>query len=249
MEEKIRELVRSDSREYIRVSTFAHGLDFLRKVAEARLEIWEWSARIGIPEGEWLIASCYLHQILNSRGTTPTPRELLTRASEREFAPAQCDLSHYVRFGKFGAPPDPERALALLDRAAAKGYLRAEHEIAGCYHHGWGVEKNLQNELRLLFDLAKRGYAPAQEEIGTRYRLGQDGLPKDSVKALEWYLKAAEQGHAEAQFGVGCLFYNGEGIAKDKQRSKAWFEKASAQEHGPAFQVIETERKKFFPWW
>lgn len=247
-EEKIRDSVKSDSQDYIRVSALAYRPDYCKRLAEANREVWEWAARLGIPEGEWLMASFFLKGVFDSRGATPTPSELLTNASDSGFAPAQCDLAHYIRFGKFGAPPDPCAALALLERAKAKGWLQAEHEIAQCYYFGWGVEKCLEKNLALIFDLAKRGYAPAQEEIGTRYRLGRDGLSKDSTKALEWYLRAAEQGHAEGQFGVGCIYYNGEGVVKDKKRSKPWFEKAAAQEYGPAFQSIEIERHKFFPW-
>lgn len=248
MEGKIRDSVKSDSQEFIRVSTLAFRPDYCRRLAEAHREPWEWAVRLGMPEGEWLMASFFLRGVFDSRGATPTSSELLTNASDRDFAPAQCDLAHYVRFGKFGAQPDPFAAFALLESAKIKGWLRAEQEIAQCYYFGWGVQKCLQKNLTILFDLAKRGYAPAQEEIGSRYRLGRDGLCLDPAKALEWYLRAAEQGHAEGQFGVGCIYYNGEGVAKDKKRSKLWFEKAAAQEYGPAFQTIEIERHKFFPW-
>ena len=53
----------------------------------------------------------------------------------------------------------------------------------------------------LFLPLAKKGDADAQYRIGGQYRFGQ-GVKKDYEKALFWYRKAAEQGHAEAQFSV-----------------------------------------------
>ena len=40
---------------------------------------------------------------------------------------------------------------------------------------------------------------------------GKGGVPKDLEKAFEWFMKAAEQGHAEAQYFVGHAYYFGWG--------------------------------------
>ena len=47
------------------------------------------------------------------------------------------------------------------------------------------------------------------------------------VEAVKWYRKAAEQGHAEAQFNLGCCYANGQGVAKDKVEAYAWFSMAA----------------------
>jgi uncharacterized protein len=36
------------------------------------------------------------------------------------------------------------------------------------------------------------------------------------MRAIEWYLKAADQGDADAQCNLGLLFENGKGVAKDE---------------------------------
>jgi uncharacterized protein len=55
------------------------------------------------------------------------------------------------------------------------------------------------------------------------------GVSKDEMRAFEWYLKAAEQGHASAQFNLGLMFDNGEGVAKDKTKAFEWLVKAADQ--------------------
>ena len=44
--------------------------------------------------------------------------------------------------------------------------------------------------------------APVQNYLGDQYYYG-DGVGKDLRKAEEWYRKAADQGHAGAQFHLG----------------------------------------------
>jgi len=43
------------------------------------------------------------------------------------------------------------------------------------------------------------------------------GVEKDEQKAVEWYQKAAEQGHAKAQNSLGWCYANGTGIDKNGQ--------------------------------
>ena len=46
---------------------------------------------------------------------------------------------------------------------------------------------------------------------------------------MEWYRKAAEQGHSQAQFNLGVMLANGRGIAKDEQEAVEWYRKAAEQ--------------------
>ena len=48
------------------------------------------------------------------------------------------------------------------------------------------------------------GLAQAQWPLGSMYEHGH-GVPRDAAAAMQWYRKAAEQGHAKAQYSLGCL--------------------------------------------
>ncbi|WP_043885401.1 tetratricopeptide repeat protein, partial [Pectobacterium wasabiae] len=44
-----------------------------------------------------------------------------------------------------------------------------------------------------------------------------------------WYTKAAEQGHAWAQYNLGVAYDNGEGVKKDPVQAVMWYTKAAEQ--------------------
>lgn len=85
--------------------------------------------------------------------------------------------------------------------------------------------------------LAEQGNAIAQFLLGAKYATG-DGVPKDSSKAAEWFLKAAAQGHAESQFRLARMYAFGEGVPKDEAKAASWYEKAAVQGHVRAQGVI-----------
>ena len=69
--------------------------------------------------------------------------------------------------------------------------------------------------------------------LAAMYRSGR-GIAKDHEKAAYWYRKAAEQGHAKAQYNLGGMFENGWGVTEDSGEALAWYRKAAAQGHDKA---------------
>lgn len=55
-----------------------------------------------------------------------------------------------------------------------------------------------QTTYKTYIKAAKKGDADAQYRIGSCYSKG-DGIEKDEKKAVNWWRKAAEQGHAISQ--------------------------------------------------
>lgn len=71
---------------------------------------------------------------------------------------------------------------------------------------------------------AAKGDADAQFNLGQAYRLGK-GVPADKAKAEDWYRKAAEQGHFQAEDNYGrMLFERGQRAA-----AAPWLEKSAAR--------------------
>jgi len=46
---------------------------------------------------------------------------------------------------------------------------------------------------------------------------------------VRWYRKAAEQGHANAQFNLGVGYANGQGVKQDHAEAVRWYRKATEQ--------------------
>ncbi|KAI7817195.1 hypothetical protein BC939DRAFT_466762 [Gamsiella multidivaricata] len=62
------------------------------------------------------------------------------------------------------------------------------------------------------------------------YNYGK-GVLQDYSKAMEWYLKAANRGHADAQFILGTMYNCGMGVPRDHSKAREWCLKAADQGH------------------
>ncbi|KAF8928216.1 hypothetical protein BGZ58_009806, partial [Dissophora ornata] len=49
-----------------------------------------------------------------------------------------------------------------------------------------------------------------------------------------WYLKAANQGEANAQYNLGFMYRNGKGVPQDYSKAMEWYLKAANQGHASA---------------
>ncbi|MBR4674643.1 MAG: sel1 repeat family protein [Victivallales bacterium] len=67
--------------------------------------------------------------------------------------------------------------------------------------------------------------------IGLKYQLGLNGTEKDMARAMEMYLKAAEQNYAEAQCRIGLIYEAGQGGIDNPELAAKWFKKAAKQNH------------------
>ena len=46
-------------------------------------------------------------------------------------------------------------------------------------------------------------------------------MPQDHAEAIRWYRKAAEQGHADAQYNLGIMYYEGKGVPQTTRKPSA----------------------------
>ena len=70
----------------------------------------------------------------------------------------------------------------------------------------------------------------AQYLIGECYEYGiSDYLSRNTANAIEWYHKAAEQGHAGAQCELGYCYHNGESVEQDYAKGVQYYQLAADQ--------------------
>ena len=69
------------------------------------------------------------------------------------------------------------------------------------------------------------------------YYLG-DGVPKNCEKSVEYLLRAAELGVAQAQYNLGGMYYQGDGVKRDLHLAKRYYELAARQGDDSALQKI-----------
>ncbi len=64
--------------------------------------------------------------------------------------------------------------------------------------------------------------------MGVRCHNGED-VPRDDVQAMQWFLRAAEQGHVTAQATLGAYYWAGRGVPQDLSQAYFWSAIALAQ--------------------
>lgn len=79
--------------------------------------------------------------------------------------------------------------------------------------------------------------------MGALYEHGV-GVPQDDTLAAEWYRKAAERGHAGAEFNMGRLYSTGRGVAHDDAEAWYWFNAAAQQTGGAQRDRAEQARNE-----
>ncbi len=158
-----------------------------------------------------------------------------------------------------GVAKDYKEAVYYYLLAANAGHAKAQLSLGACYRYGYGVNKDLQKAREWLSKAAAQGHQNARDvlddmnreleqtsapktltpqdaeeafQLGYKYyRIG--GLENDK-KAVEYFLKAANAGHAEAQYRLGLCYRYGWGVNKDLQKAREWYGKAVVQAYPPA---------------
>jgi uncharacterized protein len=106
-----------------------------------------------------------------------------------------------------------------------------DYETAMALFDGRDCAKDDAESLRLLVGAAKSGNADAQCELGRRYDAGVGGVDVNDVLAAHWNRKAAEAGHAGAQFGIGACHAFGRGVEMDEFAAVHWYRKVAEAGH------------------
>ena len=76
---------------------------------------------------------------------------------------------------------------------------------------------------------AAEGDLDARCYLGTCYRDGTEGLPKDEVAAAEWFYLAADYGHGGAQRNLGNCYRDGVGVKKNMETAQYWWACAASK--------------------
>ncbi len=151
----------------------------------------------------------------SENASTPDASKKVPQSMLNEVTP----LGELPSFLKRGLPAEEQEAL--------------KKQIMPTLDDGMTPEERFK---KLRMD-AEAGDPDAQNGLGTMFYLGEavsrDATGKimesDPVAAAGWFLRAAEQGHADAQFNLGLLLLNGEGVTQSTATAVEWFIRSAEQ--------------------
>ena len=122
----------------------------------------------------------------------------------------------------------------LCDEAFQRYSLVFQHVMRGEAH--WSaLPESLQFELDSAISAwraaANQGLSNAQFNLGLLLssREGLPGLPHSDIESAQWFTKAAEQGHVEAQMNLSTLFTVGCGVEQSDAKATRWCKIAAEQ--------------------
>jgi TPR repeat protein len=126
----------------------------------------------------------------------------------------------YLDYGFDEGPQKEMEMKELLNRAADQGHADATHRLRQQYPEG--AERDA-----LLLRSGELGSLEAQRDLGALYATGDWTGPRDSVRAVEWYRRAAERGHPDAQYNLGFMYLLGEGVQADPNEGVRWLRRSA----------------------
>lgn len=127
-----------------------------------------------------------------------------------------------------GTEQDSFQAYKWINKSAEQNNAMGEFGLAACFKQGIGVAKDEEKSLYWLTRAAYKGLDAAQYMYGEEIEIGHVNEPH--LPPFDWYKKAADQGYAKAQNGLGFLYQKGSGGAPQSgYEAFRWYEKAARQ--------------------
>jgi localization factor PodJL len=118
--------------------------------------------------------------------------------------------------------------VALLRRAADRGFAMAQYRLAKLYERGEGVPVDLSVARQWTERAAAAGNRRAMHDLGVYFARGE-GAPLDEAAAFRWFRQAAELGVADSQYNLGVLYQQGRGVNASAPEALFWFLVAARQ--------------------
>lgn len=182
------------------------------------------------------------------------------KAARANHAEAQYNYGRFCQNG-FTFPKDEEMAVVWFQRSANQKNPNGMRELGNCYLLGKGVQIDVQKGLQLLEEAAnlKDGEAAyllgeyyinrndqeainwlsfaanldhslSQFTLAEFYEIG-DAVSQNIEHAIHLYMKASDNGNAEASYRLGTRFFNEDGVEKNLETAFNFFYKAAIKGH------------------
>jgi len=128
---------------------------------------------------------------------------------------AQERLGEYYRCG-YGGVQNHALALEHYLKSANQNHCQAQYVSGLRYYHGvYGIEKDVNEGIKLFKLSANQNYFNAQSFLGDIYFEGKNGVKKDFNEAAVWYQQCADNdnysnGKVEYQYKLGEIYLLGD---------------------------------------
>ena len=165
-------------------------------------------------------------------------REIL-KLAEQGIPEAQYNVGYlmYMNPDLFGDDANQDAAL-WFKKASDAGIPEAQRYLGQMYRDGEGVDRNIEEAIRLLSLASEHDLPYAQSALAHIYYFEKYGHV-DKAKAYLWYSQAAMHGEGEAQYILGKMYYEGDLVPKNWKLALEFLEPALWKGYADSRRIIE----------
>jgi SEL1 protein len=192
---------------------------------------YKYAADTGDVDAQVAMGLFYLQGGYGITRNYPKALHYFRQAAAQGDAMATCSLGWMYANG-FGVAQDNLTAIKYYRQAIELGNVQAHTYLGVMYWHGWGVKQNRKEALRLWTKAAEHNHAEALLHLGLRYFTGVADstastdiplVPRDHIKALNYFQRAAQSGHVMGLYWVGVMHLLGFGAPQSCQHAITFF--------------------------
>ncbi|KAJ3276879.1 hypothetical protein HDV01_002934 [Terramyces sp. JEL0728] len=134
-----------------------------------------------------------------------------------------------------GTPMSEEKALKAFNTASRmeSAHPLGQLYLSRCYRSGIAIQRNSVKAMKWL-EIAAEVLPQAQYDMGEIYYYGKENMDVDCILAVEYFKKAALQGHRESQFRLGRCYGEAVGVELNLRASYHFYQQAALQGHASA---------------
>ncbi|CAO3632385.1 unnamed protein product [Mucor hiemalis] len=141
--------------------------------------------------------------------------------------------------GGFGMEKDHKWALYWYEKAAENNNFTALTNLGRIYGFGYEeIDKDFKKAYDYTLRAADLENVRAQLLLLGAFYYNGIGTFIDVQRAMDWYIKAANQGSGNAMNKIGFLFENGYGVDVGYGKAMEWYKKAITQGYSVAYSSI-----------
>jgi len=183
-----------------------------------------------------------------------TAKKYFQAAAEMGHINAMLKAAHQYKNASY---PFYTKALHWFKKAADLGSVRGKYCAGEMYEEGEGVEQDYVQAASFYEDagycdssnyIEDNGYgyeinykSKALNSAGILYYFGAEGIPKNHIKAIEYFIKAVSLDKEDylSNYYLGIAYLRGESIEKDYEKAFSYFETAVQSGQPAALGCIE----------
>jgi len=208
-----------------------HGIDLFENDFPAAARVLREATRNGYPPAATAYAALLMNHHEGVGHDHDTAVELFNAAAELREPEAMRWLAMIYAYGHHEIKPDPEAALAWMQKSIARNHPPAMRQMGEWHRDGDVVDEDLTKAVEWYDKAARHGDRRAKLLLGLAYHFGR-GVEQDPAKAAYWY-KAVVRGPDRdevtrlARKNYANMLYVGEGVEQDRREALKWYRAAA----------------------